>query len=186
MRKSPIPQASLMNCWRSLSEKHSFVFDIRRMVTGGEKHRVLWSRQFNVAKLRKETRKCVSCLRNDLRQFKKISKKWSVFSQICSPCSLAGIVAVVYTWCVVTGTSCLLYWFWCWQKMAARLKNLREQEVPLLTAEIVALVVAVAVGRQLHHHHHRQLEQVRHQGARRSQFRCAEESAITWHRCLMS
>lgn len=62
--------------------------------------------------------------------------------------------------------------------MAARLKNLREQVVPLLTAEIVALVVAVAVGRQLHHHR-RQLEQVRHQGARRSQFRCAEESAIT-------
>jgi len=61
--------------------------------------------------------------------------------------------------------------------MAARLKNLREQEVPLLTAEIVALVVAAVVGRQLHHR--RQLEQVRHQGARRSQFRCAEESAIT-------
>lgn len=184
MRKSPIPQASR---WivEEVYLKHSFVFYIRRTVTGGEKYRVLWSRQFNVAKLRKETRKCISWLRNDLCHFKKISKKWSVFSQICSPCSLAGTVAVVYTWCIVTGTSWLLYSYWCWQKMAARLKNLRELEVPLLTAEILALVVAVAVGRQLHHRH-RQLEQVQHQDARRSQFRCVEGSAITWHRCLMS
>ena len=57
MRKSPIPQASGWIVEKVYPKKNSFVFYIRRMVIGGEKYRVLWTRQFNVAKLRKETRK---------------------------------------------------------------------------------------------------------------------------------
>jgi hypothetical protein len=62
--------------------------------------------------------------------------------------------------------------------MSLRLKSQPELELPQLTLEVVALVVAVAVERQLYLHR-RQLEQLHHQDARKLLSRCAEESDIT-------